>query len=53
MFQLLAITNKATMNIAKHVSMWYVVASFVCMPKSDIAGSSIKNCFQFSEEPPD
>jgi hypothetical protein len=39
-FQLLAIINKAAMNIVEHVSMLYVGASSGCMPRSGIAGSS-------------
>jgi len=39
-FQLLAIINKAAMNIVEHVSLLYVGASFGCMPRSGIAGSS-------------
>ena len=39
-FQLLAIINKAAMNIVEHVSLLHVGASSVCMPRSGIAGSS-------------
>jgi hypothetical protein len=39
-FQLLAIINKAAMNIVDHVSLLYVGAYFGYMPKSGIAGSS-------------
>jgi len=39
-FQLLAIINKAAMNIVEHVSLLYVGASFGYMPRSGIAGSS-------------
>ena len=39
-FQLLAILNKAAMNIVEHVSLLYVGASFGYMHRSDIAGSS-------------
>jgi hypothetical protein len=49
--QLLAIINKAAMNIVEHVSLLYVGASFVCMPRSSRAGSSgstipnfLRNC---------
>jgi len=45
-FQLLAIMNKAAMNIVEHVSFLYVGASFGYMPKRDIArssGSSMSN----------
>jgi hypothetical protein len=38
-FQLLAITNKAAMTIVEHATLWYGGASFVYMPRSDIAGS--------------
>jgi hypothetical protein len=39
-FQLLAIINKAAMNIMEHVSLLYFGASFGYMPRSGIAGSS-------------
>jgi len=39
-FQLLAIINKGAMNIMEHVSLLYVGASFGCMPRRGIAGSS-------------
>ena len=39
-FQLLAITNKAAMNIVDQVSLWHGGASFGYIPKSGIAGSS-------------
>jgi len=39
-FQLLAIINKAAMNIVEHVSLLYDGASFGYMPKRGIAGSS-------------
>ena len=39
-FQLLAIINKAAINIVGHVSLLYVGASFDCMPNSGIGGSS-------------
>jgi len=39
-FQLLAVINKAAMNIVEHVSLLYVEASFGYMPKRGIAGSS-------------
>ena len=38
-FQLLAITNKATMNMVEHVPLWHGGASFGYIPKSGIAGS--------------
>ena len=46
-FQLLAIINKAAMNIVEHVSLLYVGASFGYMPKSFIAGSSGITMFNF------
>jgi hypothetical protein len=39
-FQLLAIINKAAMNIVEHVSLLHVGAYSGCMPRSGIAGSS-------------
>jgi len=39
-FQLLAIINKAAMNIGEHVFLLYVGVSFGYMPKRSIAGSS-------------
>ena len=39
-FQLLAIINKAAMNMVEHVSLLYVEASLGYMPRSGIAGSS-------------
>jgi hypothetical protein len=36
-FQLLAIINKAAMNIVEHVSLLYVGASFGYMPRNGIA----------------
>jgi hypothetical protein len=39
-FQLLAITNKATMNIVVHVPLWHGGASFGYIPKGGIAGYS-------------
>ena len=38
-FQLLAIINKAAMNIVEHVSLLYVGEYFEYMPRSDIAVS--------------
>jgi hypothetical protein len=46
-FQLLAITNKAAMNIVEHVSLWYGGASFGYMTKSGIAGSSGRSISNF------
>jgi len=40
LFPAFAIINKAAMNIVEHVSLLYVGASFRCMPKRGIAGSS-------------
>jgi hypothetical protein len=39
-FQLLAIINKAAMNIVEHVSLLHVGSSSGYMPRSGIAGSS-------------
>jgi hypothetical protein len=39
-FQLLAIINKAAMNIVKHVSLLHVGASSGYMPRNGIDGSS-------------
>jgi hypothetical protein len=39
-FQLLAIINKAAMNLVEHVSLLYVGASSGYSPRSGIAGSS-------------
>ena len=52
-FQLLAIINKASINIVAHVSLLYVGASFGYMPRSGIAGSSSNTISNFSEELPD
>ena len=38
-FQVLAMTNSATMNIVEHVSLWYKWVPFGYIPKSGIAGS--------------
>ena len=39
-FQLLAIINKASMNIVEHVSLLYVGTSSMYMPRRGITGSS-------------
>jgi hypothetical protein len=39
-FQILDITNKATMNIVEHVLLWHGGPSFGHIPKTGIAGSS-------------
>jgi hypothetical protein len=39
-FQLLAIINKAAMNIVEHVSLLHIGTSSGYMPRSGIAGSS-------------
>ena len=39
-FQLLAITNKATMNIVEHMPLWHDGTSFGYITKSSITGSS-------------
>jgi hypothetical protein len=46
-FQLLAIINKAAMNIVEYVSLLHVGASSGYMPRSGIAGSSVNNMFNF------
>jgi hypothetical protein len=46
-FQLLAIINKASMNIVKHVSFLHVGASSGYMPRSGIAGSSSRTMSNF------
>jgi hypothetical protein len=46
-FQLLAITNKAAMNIVEHVPLWHGGGSFGYIPKSGIAGSSGKSISNF------
>ena len=40
-FQLLAITNKAAMNIVEQLSMWHGGTSFGYISKNAIAGSSV------------
>ena len=39
-FQLLAITDKATMSIVEHMPLWHVGASFWYIPKDGIARAS-------------
>jgi len=46
-FQLLAIINKAVMNIVEYVSLLYVGASFGYIPKWGIAGSSGSSMSKF------
>ena len=46
-FQLLAIINKAAMNIVEHVSLLHVGASSGYMPRSGIAGSSSSTMSNF------
>jgi hypothetical protein len=48
-FQLLAIINQAAMNIVEHISLLYVGASFMYMPRSGIAGSSGSTMSNFPE----
>jgi hypothetical protein len=43
----LAIINKTAINIAKHVSLLYVGASFGYMPRNGIAGSSGRTIASF------
>jgi hypothetical protein len=38
--QLLTITNKASMDIVKHIFLWNGGKSYGCMPKNGIGGSS-------------
>jgi hypothetical protein len=45
--QLLAITDKAAMNIVEHMSLWYGGESFGYMPKSVIAGFSDRTISNF------
>jgi hypothetical protein len=52
-FQLLAVINKAAMNIVEHVPLLHVGTFSGYMPRSGIAGSSGRKYYvQFSEEPP-
>ena len=51
-FHLLAITNKAAMNIVEHMFLSFGGASFGYITRSGIAGSS-QIYFQFSDEPPE
>jgi len=46
-FQLLAVINKAAMNIVEHMSLLYIGASFGYMPRSCITGSSGSTMFNF------
>ena len=46
-FQLLAVTNKATMNVVEDMSLWYGGVLFGYMPKSGIAGSSGRTISSF------
>jgi hypothetical protein len=46
-FQLLAITNKASMNIVEHVPLWHGEASFGYVPKRGKAGSSGRSISNF------
>ena len=46
-FQFLTITNKASVNIVEHVSLWYGRKSFGYMSKSGIAGSSGRSIYNF------
>ena len=50
-FQLLAIINKASMNMVEHVSLLYVGASSGYMPRNGIAGSSDNNMSNFLRNP--
>jgi hypothetical protein len=46
-FQLLAITNKAAMNIVEHAPLWHGGLSFGYIHKSGIAGSSGRSFSNF------
>ena len=46
-FQLLAITNKAAMNIVKHVPLWDDWVSVNYIPKSGLAEPSGRSIFNF------
>ena len=46
-FQLLAITNKANMNIVEHVFLWHYWVSFGYMAKGGIAESSGRSISNF------
>ena len=46
-FQLLAIINKAAMNIVEHVALLNVEASSGYMPRNGIAGSSVSTMPSF------
>ena len=46
-FQLLAIINKAAMNVVEYVPMWHSGAPFGYIPKSGIAGSSGRSISNF------
>jgi hypothetical protein len=46
-FQLLAIINKAAMNVVEHVSLLHVGASFGYIPRSGLAGSSCNTMVNF------
>ena len=52
-FQLLAIINKAAMNIVEHVTFLRVGTSSGYMPRRGIAGSCSSIMSIFFEEPPD
>jgi hypothetical protein len=46
-FQVLAIINKAAMNIVEHMSLLHVGTSSGYMPRSDITGFSVSSMFNF------
>ena len=46
-FQVLAITNKATMNIVEHVPLWHGGVSFGYFPKNGIDGASGRTISNF------
>jgi hypothetical protein len=52
-FQLLVITNKATMDIVEHVLLCHGGTSFGYIRNTNKSGSSGTSIFQFPEEPSD
>ena len=46
-FQLLAVTNKAAMNILEHVSLWHGGVPFEYILKSGISGPSVRSISNF------
>jgi hypothetical protein len=52
-FQLLAITNKASMNIVENVPLWHGGPSFWVYTQEWYSWVFRQIYFQFSQEPPD